>query len=256
MNSEMIIYEQPLNEHTRICLRLEHLFQQVENHIDNESEWDSRVTLNTIIEILNVIDRPDLKNKLGKALNQFALILLQLEQLPNIDLQKLQQTLNILDCTIDSLHANQGKIGQELRDNEFLISISQRLNTPAGTCAFSTPAFHLWLKQPPAIRIKQLTSWYEEFSELKKITDLLLKLTRESTVLKTKIAKAGFYQVNLEPTVPYQLIRIQIPAIIKLYPEISVGRHRLTIHFFELNTQDRCLQTKLDVQFELACCKV
>jgi cell division protein ZapD len=256
VNTELILFEQPLNEHIRICLRLEHLFKQAEYHLQNDSEWDSRTALTAIIDILNVIDRPDLKNKLGKALNQFAANLIQLEQLPNVDVQKLRQTLDTLDCTIDSLHSNQGKIGQELRENEFIVSIQQRLTTPAGTCSFSTPAYHLWLKQPMQSRKNQLLHWYGQFSQLQTITHLLLKLTRDSTALKTKIANCGFYQTNLDPTIPFQIIRIQLPAAMQLYPEISVGRHRLTIHFFELNANGKSPQTKLDVQFELACCKV
>lgn len=256
VTAEKIYFEQPLNEHIRICLRLEYLFSQANNFLLSDNTWDARITLTAILEILSVIDRPDLKSRLGQALNQYSTFLQQVGKKPNIDKEKLRHTLKQLDVMIEYLHTNQGKIGQELRDNEFLFNIQQRLYTPAGTCAFSTPAYHLWLQQPPALRKNQLTEWLKPFNQIKALIDLLLKLTRDGTTFKTFAAKSGFYQANLDPNVPYQMIRVTLPTTLLIYPEISVGRHRLAIHFFELTTQGRATQSKQNVEFELACCKI
>lgn len=257
MASETIIYEQPLNEQMRLCLRLEYLFQQIEYHLEKETAWDSRAVLGALFDVLNVIDRPDLKNKLGQTLNQYLAALLQLEQLPNINRQKLRRMVDQLNKAIDTLHAIQGKVGQVLRTNEFLMTIQQRLSTAAGACSFSMPAYHLWLHQSPRARLKNLASWSEPLESLQKIVNLLLQLTRDSTELKLKVAKAGFYQASLDSSIPYQLLRIQLAlSRHELYPEISVGRHRLTIHFFELNAAGKSGQTKRDVEFGLACCKL
>lgn len=253
---ENTIFEQPLNEHIRICLRLEFLFAEAQYFIARESSWDSRQALAAILEILGVIDRPDLKSKLGQALNQYANFLLQLEAQPHVDKEKLKTTIKQLDNMIDYLHTNQGKIGHELRDNEFLFTIQQRLYTPAGTCGFCAPAYNLWLQQPLATRQNQLNTWLKPFAHIKSMVELLLQLTRGSTSSKPLNAENGFYQTSLDPAIPYQMIRITLHNSSMLYPEISVGRHRLTIHFFELTTAGRAAQTKRNVQFELACCKV
>lgn len=253
---ENIIFEQPLNEQMRVCLRLEFLFQQIEHHLAFETSWDARAIINTLFEILCVIDRPDLKNKIAQTLNQYIVALSQLEHVPTVNKQKLRQMIEQLNKALSILHDIHGKIGKELRENEFLLAIHQRLSTPAGTSAFSIPPYHLWLQQAAKNRMKTILGWCEPFESLQKITDLLLKLTRESTELKTRTAKAGFYQAVLDATIPYQMIRIQIPLKTNLYPEISVGRHRLTIHFFEFNLKNKAGQTKNDVEFELACCKL
>lgn len=254
--SEKIIFEQPLNEHIRICLRLEHLFAQIRHHIDLSSEWDSRAVIQAILDILAVIDRPDLKNKLVQALHQYLAALMQLEQLPRIDKQKLHRTIAQLNSYIDILHSNRSKIGQELRENEFLTAIQQRTYTPAGTCSFSIPAYHSWLQQPEKSRSQILYQWVKQFDELKNAVYLLLALSRESSEPKHEIAKGGFYQTNLDPNAPYQMIRIELPINTKYYPEISVGRHRLSIHFFELNSKERAMQTKNDIPFLLTCSKI
>jgi cell division FtsZ-interacting protein ZapD len=41
-----------------------------------------------------------------------------------------------------------------------------------------------------------------------------------------------------------------------LYPEISVGRHRLSIHFYMLKEHGKAVQVMDDVAFDLACCKL
>lgn len=257
MAPEIITYEQPLNEQMRLCLRLEYLFQQIAHYIKGESEWDNRATLNAIFDVLNVIDRPDLKNKLGQLLNQYIAVLVSLEQVPHVNKQKLHRMLDQLKKAVEVLHAIEGKIGQVLRENEFLMVVQQRAALPAGTCSSSAPAYHLWLQKTPKARLKNLVSWCEPFEALQKIVDLLLQLTRDSTEFRVKVAKSGFYQASLDPNIPYQMIRLQLLLDkYELYPEISVGRHRLTIHLFELNSSGKANQTKKDVEFGLACCKL
>jgi cell division protein ZapD len=256
VTSDTIIFEQPLNEQMRLCLRLEHLFQQIEHHLGKESLWDTRIVINVLFDILSVIDRPDLKNKIGQILNQYIASFMQLAQTPNVNKQKLQRMVDQLNKAMDTLQAIQGKVGQMLRENEFLAAIQQRLSVPAGTCCFSSPAYYLWLHLPPKERFKNLVNWCEPFEPLQKIINLLLMLTRDSNELKPKVANSGFYQANLDPNISYQMIRIQVPLKYALHPEISVGRHRLTIHFFELNPNGKANQTKKDVEFFLACCKL
>ena len=251
-----ITYEQPLNEHIRLCQRLEYIFQQARYHIGLESPWDSETALTTIFNILNVIDRPDLKNKLAQSLNQYAANLAELEKLPDINKQRLAKILEQLQSTIDLLHSLHGKIGQELRDNEFLMSLQQKILTPAGTCNFNAPAFYLWLQQSPEIRQKKLTEWFEPFKGLEVVITLLLKLTRSSVKPHDEIAHAGFYQTNMDPNLTYQMIRIFVPKNLLMFPEISVGRHRLTIHFLELNVESRSSQTIKDIPFKIAFCKL
>jgi cell division protein ZapD len=252
-----IIYEQPLNEQMRLCLRLEFLFNQLEYHLRSEAEWDTRIVMNTLFEILSTIDRPDLKNKLGQTINQYIMALTQLEQTPdNNKRQRIRRMIDGLGRAMETLHSIHGKMGQEIKENEFLTAIQQRILTPAGTCSFSIPSYHLWLQQPEKPRMKQLLSWCEPFEPLQKIINLLLKITRDSVEPAEETAKGGFYQVNLDPTIVYQIIRSRVPLRRNLYPEISVGRHRLTIHFFELSTSSKANQTKEDVPFSLACCKL
>lgn len=258
MREEIITYEQPLNEHIRVCLRLEHLFQQILNNINEPTEANSRTAILALLETLNVIDRPDLKTKLTKALTQHAATLTQLEVLPQVDNSKLKSILTELDRHIDQLYTTQGKIGQTLRNNEFLNSIRQHLYNPGGATNFSNPAFQLWLQQPANRRIEDLNIWFQEFNQLREVVELLLRLTRQSSTPIEKYAEKGFYQQALDSNASCELVRVSLPVSLNLYPEISVGRHRLSIRFLEpkCHEQGRSRQCDYDVKFKLVCCAI
>ena len=255
---ETIIYEQPLNEPMRICLRLEHLFNQFKQHINQSNQDSSKLAVSALIKSLDVISRPDLKSKFTQMLTQQATTLTQLEQFSQVDPKRLQNILGQLDQLISSFHGRKGRIGESLRTNEFLNQIRLRHNNPGGLCAYSTPAYTLWLKKSAKERKKDLEMWASEFSELQRIVDLTLFLTRNSTEACQVIAKDGFYQQNLDPSLPCEIIRIETHTAYNVFPEFSVGRHRLAIRFLEPNYQDngRSIQTDNDIAFELSCCRI
>lgn len=256
MQNDMIIYEQPLNEHIRVCLRLEHLFQLIETHLENNCEWASRTAMVALLETVNVMDRPDLKTKLTKALTQHAASLSQLEILPQVDSSKLQSVLTELDGLIDQLYATQGKIAQTLRANDFLNSIRHHLYNPGGAVNFSNPAFQLWLQKPAVDRIEDLQSWYKEFDQIKDAVNLLLQLTRQSSLPVEKYADNGFYQQALDRNAVCEMVRVAVQVTENLYPEISVGPHRLSVRFLELSCleQGKSKQINTNIKFKLTCC--
>ncbi len=65
-----IIYEQPLNERMRNFLRLEHLFNHIEFRSQDTLEWDCRSTLESLLEINDLLSRSDLKGELIKELER------------------------------------------------------------------------------------------------------------------------------------------------------------------------------------------
>lgn len=256
MPATTITYEQPLNESIRLCLRLEYLFQKIKNYIDDDSSWSSRVTLETVLEILNVIDRPDLKTKIVKTLAFYASALnfYMIKSNPDeIDGKKLHRLSTQLDQIIEQLHTR-GRFGQKLRDNEFIMTIQQRMTTSGGTCAFYVPSYHLWLQQSSKERIKQLNDFMDDFGELQSTVAFLLRLVRESSTSESVTAKNGFYQQDFDNKVTYQMVRITLPVQQGIFPEVSLGKHRLSIHFFMLQAIEKPLQVKKDIKFDLACC--
>jgi cell division protein ZapD len=254
---DTILYEQPLNERVRTFLRLEYLFKQAAYHLSRDTEWDSRATLTCILDILAIFGNTNLKSEVLKELERHATNLKRHEQNPNVDHTHLHSLLDKLTAHMDSMHQINGQIASDLKSSEFLLTIRQRSAISGGTCDFDLPAFHYWLKQPAKTRTRDLAGWLGNFDEIGQSIQLILSLTRDSTPMKPTLAQGGIFQRTLDPNLPFQLIRIALPAGLPYYAELSGGRHRFTARFLQFSIAgDRSQQTDQDVEFELACCVI
>lgn len=251
-----IIYEQPLNERIRTFLRLEFLFSQASQHLHDESQWGSRSTLSSLLDILSIFGRTDLKTEVLKELERHTATLSRLESNPGVDRTRLKTALNELEMLGKKLHQASGPIAADLKTNEFLSSIQQRTAIPGGTCDFDLPAYHFWLQQSAQQRTRDLAGWLNRFDAIARAIQAILKLVRESAVLKPVTAEAGFFQKTLDSSHPCQLVRVAVDRDLPYYAEISGGRHRFTVRFMEGSREGHVRQTTVKVQLELGCCVI
>jgi cell division protein ZapD len=252
----MIIYEQPLNEIARILLKLEYLLQMCDHHMRRSEPWDSHTILIAICDVLNLLDRPDLRSKLSKEVQRYISTLGRLQNSPDINQPKLNSLLDRLNTIWQQLLSGNGRLAQVLRDDEFLNGVRQHLMSPAGTCSFDMPIYHYWGTQSAATRTTMINYWYAQLNDIRELNNLLLDLIRDSGRFEKLQARSGFYQSNLDPFLPCQLIRVALPAHIAMFPEISAGRHRLCVYFMVADFQRRPLQSTESVDFELALCVI
>ena len=257
-SSDMIVYEYPLNDSTRICLRLENLFKNITENVDAPSQAAGRSALSSLLEILNVVDRPDLKSKLTQTLTQYNSALKSLQNNPQIEQVALQEIINEISVAMQTLRVMHGRVGDNLRSNQFLNTIRMHLNHPGGACDYSTPAFALWLKQDIFSRKQQITNWFTEFAELKSIIELILRLTRQSATWETHHADRGFYQQKLDLQSSHQMLRLELPTNMQLIPEFSVGKHRFSVRLLNPNysTSGNSTQHKENIDLKLMICRI
>ena len=253
---DAIIYEQPLNERIRTFLRLEFLFSQAAQHLHDDSQWGSRNTLTSLLDILSIFGRTDLKTEVLKELERHTATLARLKSNPDVDHSRLKTTLAELEALGKKLHQYSGPIAADLKTNEFLSSIQQRAAIPGGTCDFDLPAFHFWLQQPAQQRTRDLAGWLTRFEAIGQAIQAILKLVRESAVLKPVTAETGFFQKTLDSNHPCQLVRVAVDRKVPCYAEISGGRHRFTVRFLETSKDGHVRQSTENIPFELGCCVI
>ena len=254
MNDNVITYEQPLNELIRVCLRLEQLFGQIDHQILDSSAPGTRNIIIIIINLLHLVDRPDLKAKLAKELSNQMMLLNRLENSPDINQNKLNELLVQLNELSRNFIDSSRKIGHNLREVELLNTLRLHLASPGGGCSFDVPLYHFWLQQPAESRLALIKSWISEFYSVRLATDLILQLAREGSNIQQKTATKGFYQDMLDPQSKLRLVRVILPADAATYPEVSVGRHFLGIRFYSPNIHERPVQYPQSIEFGLAYC--
>lgn len=251
---QQVVYEQPLNERIRTFLRLEHLFRQLLYSLEGTDEWDSRASIATLLDLLSVFERTDLKNEIAKELERSAAYLTGLQDVPGVDRQRLDEVLERLDGQVDALHAMHGPVGHDLRRNEFLTDIAQRSGIPGGSCNFDLPGYHHWLNRPAEQRVTDLKAWFDGFAPVHEAVETALGLIRQSASTQQRTAAGGFYQQELATEPTCQLVRVGLPFGSPHFAEISGGKHRFSIRFMTASLDHRPTPTKGDVEFSLACC--
>ncbi len=257
MTTSQIIYEQPLNELVRVCLRLEHLFDQIDLCLKAPNRDDYvQMLVKLIIDVLNVLNRPDIKSKLTKEFNRFITYFAMLENMPDVSLETLHETSEKLKQLLSHFLNAPGKIGQNLRNNEFIAAMRHNLMSPGGDCCFDAPAYHYWRHLPYDIHQQQVDEWLSTFDEVRSAIGLLLSIARKSSEPRKLIAEKGFYHEALDPQSSVQLIRVILERDIVLYPEISAGRHRMSVRFVIPNLVDRPSQTPENINFQLTLCMI
>jgi cell division protein ZapD len=253
---ETIIYDHPLNEVIRVCLRLEQLFQQVDHQLRDTSIFGTRNLINLIINILHLLDRPDLKAKLAKELSNLLNNLQRYGNMPNIDANKLSALMQQLDELSRNLIDSSGKMGQRLRDIELLNNLRSHFANPGGVCSFDIPIFHYWLELPPDIRKKTIMEWLSDFAQIRTAVALVLELVRNNTKTEEKSAIHGFHQELLDPQLNLRMIRIGIARDLSTYPEVSIGRHFFSVRFYTPHIEKRPTQFTENLNFWVAYCIV
>lgn len=253
------IYEFPINERMRVFMRLEHLFIQLKHFLAGKSCSDKRAVMMTLIDILSIFSRNNLKSELLIEIERLSRVLSIVASNPEVDTQKLHEMIGKLEDTKNNLYASSGKVGAKLISSNLFQSVSQRSAIPGGSCSFDLPAFHYWLSQEESVKMKELNEWIHPFLEIHDAIELVLNFIRQTNDPTQEIAKAGFFQLSLplETTESVQLLRVQVPKDTPCFAEISGGKHRFTVRFMTLSMDsDRPSQTNRDIAFTLTCCQL
>jgi cell division protein ZapD len=257
MSAKYQTYEQPLNERIRMCLRVETLMKRFGYFEALKGDWSAYGALLTILEITALLERGDLKQELMKEVERQLGALKALSRHEDIDHSKLDLVLSKQKHSLDRLHKLDGKLGEHLKRNDFLLGIKQRTSIPGGSCDFDLPQLRFWLNQSHEKRSADLRHWAAPYLELEQVIELILKTLRDSATAKPVIAENGFYQKPLDTKQSTQLVRISVAGDATLYPEISAGKHRYSVRFMRVNPGDAPpTQVKEDVEFLLSRCSL
>jgi len=251
----VICYEYPLSERVRMLLRLEDLFDRVEHFLQKNDHYEHHVALLSIFEILDVSGRADLKSDLLQELERQKQSLEALRNNPEVSESALDNVLSQIDQASSKLLQASGKIGQELRDNEWLMSIRQRTNIPGGVCEFDLPSYHYWLQQGSEQHRRDLQLWLGPFLPIREGIAIVLKLLRESGKTTAQVAHQGIYQQMMAGRVA-QMVRIQLKREYQFVPEISANKYALNVRFTTQEGMQRPRPADTDVEFALTFCNL
>lgn len=249
----MICYEFPLNERVRTLLRLEDLFNRLYQLMKGSEHCDHHVALGVIFEILEVTSRGELKSDLLQELERQKRILVALRNNPEISEDALEAMLSEIETVSAKLLSSSGKIGQHIRENEWLMLIKQRACIPGGMCEFDLPSYHYWQHQDAALRRQHIEDWVAPLRPIDEALKILLKLLRENCKSHLFVAQQGSFQ-QMQGGRVAQMLRLSLDKELPCIPEISANKYALNIRFVNADYAAKPSLYQHDVEFKLTFC--
>jgi len=254
---DFCVFEQPLNERIRACLRLEHLFARINHHLERQSPLDSLNVILLLIEAADVLSRIDIKRELIKEIERQQNQLMAVADSPGVDSAKLKNLLAEQERLIRALYDNASQPGAHLKNNELLNAIRQRASIPGALCEFDIPGLHYWMGQSFEQRQADIQHWLAPFTDIRTANEMVIGLIRDSVDPIWVTAREGFLQQSIDYGAPFQLLRLILEPGTPGYPEISAGKHRFSVRFMSHDMQESLpKQISQDIEFRLALCRL
>jgi cell division protein ZapD len=252
----VITYEYPFNERIRTLLRLEDLFEKTSVFVQNDGQLEHHTALITIFEILEVAGRADLKMDLIQELERQRQTLLSYRNNPDISEEALSGALYEIEQSSAALLSMTGKMGQYLRDNDWLMGIKSRAAIPGGVCEFDLPSYHWWLHRPAEVRREAIEGWLKPMLPLRDAAAIVLRLLRSSGHPKQHVAVSGQFQLNLGGSAA-QMVRVTLNVDEQAVPEVSANKYFLNIRFTKPPAGEiKARGCERDINFDLTFCNL
>lgn len=252
----MSSYEFPFNERIRALLRLEDLFKKVLLHVESGQQHNHHSALMLLLQMLDLIERADIKVDIVHELDRQAMAMQNLLGNPNISEEILSETIKEIEASATALRSDQAKVGQSLRDNEWLMSIKQRAGIPGGVCQFDLPSYHHWLNLDKGRRDDDFHTWLTPLLPMYEGIKIILHILRGSGLTSEYTATNGFYQQMLGTGKPAQMVKIEIQDDCTYFPEVSANKYAINVRFNGMDFVQKPKQCDHDIPFKMTLCNL
>lgn len=248
MHDHMITFQLATHFLSRIALRLEYLFKTINEACNESHEVIHRFALKNIIEIVEIVEKPELKSRFIKELIRIEHVLKKANLLNHSEL------FDDLETQIHVLNHVPGRFSNKIHDDEFLKTLRQIHHPNTKECEFNSPHLVLWFDSDPLMRQKTISQWVSCLKDLEDTVKIYLSLLRGVTQYTPIRANNGFYQHSLLPKSLNHLILLRIDKKLKMIPKIQLGHHSLTIRLYELVTGQEIRDKTIEM--EIAFCQI
>lgn len=254
-NLRVSLYEHPFNEHIRTYLRLEYLFARLRELMQGDRALDHHFALVTLFDIMDATNRPDLKSHVLHALEKQKGYLAGFRNQPGVSTASLDQMLRHLAGVFETLQQQQGKPGQDLAGNEWLMSVRNRLAIPGGTCSFDLPSYAAWQRRDAQARRTALERWTTSLRPMEAAVALLLQILRSSNdKAQMMVADKGQLQLKIPRNRSAQLLRLELEDDTGLVPEISGNQLLLSIRLMQPAATGELQPSSKDTALKITLC--
>lgn len=248
MRKKTITFELATEFLPKIALRLECLFQTIQQAAKETHPIIHEYALKNIIEIIRLIEKPELKSRFLK------------------EFMRIEHSLNKSDTTISNvLYANlfvqiqhlnhvAGNLGEIIQKDPFLQSLRLAQTMHQGDTELPSPQLLIWLGNTTKHRQDDINKWLKLLQLMIDTVTIYLSLLRDTADFFPIQLINGFYQCPISSKTACHLILLRMENHCGLVPKMLLGHHSFSLRLYEVDSMTEVYQT--DTAIDLAICQL
>ena len=248
MHHNTITFQLATNFLSKVALRLECLFLTIEQACDETHPVIHHYALKNIIEIIKIIEKPELKSRF---LKEFMRIEHAIHKSHLTVSENLHQRVG---HQIQELSQSIGRFGGSISHNPFLQAIRLAQAGEHNDGELHSPQLLLWLESDSSKRKSDLLSWLQDVRVLQSTIATYLMLLRKTAHFDTIDLMNGFYQRSLPSKISCHLILLRMDKDSGIVPKMNLGHHGLSLRLCEASSMTEI--KKFDKSVDLGICQI
>ena len=224
----MYKFELPLNERTKRLMYIENIFIRLNTQIKNMTNFSEVACFESYFNIRATASRADIKIEISQELEK---LILKKKQM-NKTKKNINQIKKLMDAkkSLDKINLPQGNF---FGNDKFLQEIKTSSLSPTGVMSSDLPQLQLWLKQlSPKAKQQYFLNKIDPYLPIFKSISIYLNTLRESVKYESiDTSDNGLVNYQLDPSFRHDLVQLQIPQNLNLYPNLTSNKYTINIQF-------------------------
>jgi cell division protein ZapD len=250
-DNQVSLYEEPVQEKIRKFIKIEFLLNKIYYFKGKDDKSENYIALLALCELYEILSRSDIKSELIREIETQNSYFQSIKEMPQADSSKLNSVLEKQNILLKLIYSNEvnylDHLGRDILFKTILKNYFTQLQ-PA--------SIDFWLSRDILIRETQIDLWLEPLIFIKRSIDFILEVVRKSGRFEDRMAEKGFFIEKLNPKKNVLLIRVTLTSDLYYYPQISVGKQRLTIMFMTKDDKNNLVPYQEDLSFILTTCSL
>ena len=250
-DNQVSLYEEPVQEKIRKFIKIEFLLNKIYYFKSKDNKSENYVALLALCELYEILSRSDIKSELIREIETQNSYFEKIKEIPQADSSKLNSVLEKQNLLLKSIYNIESNYLDYLEHDILFKTILKNCFTQ-----LQPASIDFWLSRDILIRETQIDLWLEPLIFIKRSIDFILEVIRKSGRIEDRMAEKGFFIEKLDIKKNILLIRVTLTSDLYYYPQISVGKQRLTIMFMTKDDKNNLVPYQEDLNFILTTCSL
>ena len=250
-DNQVSLYEEPVQEKIRKFIKIEFLLNKIYYFKGKDNKSENYISLLALCELYEILSRSDIKSELIREIETQNTYLQKIKEIPQADSSKLNSVLEKQSQLLKLIYSIEINYLDHLERDILFKTILKNCFTQ-----LQPASIDFWLSRDILNRETQIDLWLEPLIFIKRSIDFILEVIRKSGRFEDRVAEKGFFMEKLDPKKNILLVRVTLTSDLYYYPQISVGKQRLTIMFMTKDDKNNLVPHQEDLTFILTTCSL